>query len=246
MGKYLLRLDDACEYRNLDKWCKIETLLDKYSIRPLVGIIPKCEDPALMLYHYDKDFWDLANRWKEKGWDIAMHGYNHVYSTKCGGINPINQKSEFAGMPLEDQKEKIRKGILIMKKHGIDPMYFFPPSHTFDKNTLIALKQESDIRIISDTIAWDCYCYEDFIFIPQQCGEVRKLPFKITTFCYHPNVMDAGAFKRLEYFLKRNSEKFVPIGSLDISTQKGKGILNQILWVSYVSARRLRHLLLRK
>lgn len=88
-----------------------------------------------------------------KGWIIALHGYNHVYSTNEGGINPVNKRSEFAGISLEQQKKKIRSGVKIFRENGHDPQVFFAPSHTFDENTIKALKEESNIRIISDTIA---------------------------------------------------------------------------------------------
>ena len=138
-----------------------------------------------------------------------MHGYNHVYSTECGGINPINKRSEFAGEPLEVQKEKIRRGISILREHDINPKIFFAPSHTFDRNTLLALKAESDINIISDTIANDVYYQDDFQFVPQQSGRVRELPFKVVTFCYHPNMMKGNDFLLLESFLEKNSKLFI-------------------------------------
>jgi len=67
-------------------------------------------------------------------------------------LNPLWTRSEFAGLKLEEQKEKIKKGLSIMKENGVEPGYFFAPSHTYDSNTLNALESESNIRIISDTI----------------------------------------------------------------------------------------------
>lgn len=208
MSKYILRLDDACEKMDIEKWDRMEQLLDKYAVKPLVGVIPHCEDPMMDAYPVDSKFWGKVNNWVTKDWSIAMHGYNHVYSTECGGINPINKRSEFAGEPLEVQKEKIRRGISIMREHDINPKIFFAPSHTFDRNTLLALKAESDINIISDTIANDVYYQDDFHFVPQQSGSVRKLPFKVVTFCYHPNMMKENDFLLLEAFLEKNSKLF--------------------------------------
>lgn len=108
-------------------------------------------------------------------------------------------------MPLERPKEKIRAGVRILREHGIEPEIFFAPAHTFDENTLIALKEESDIRIISDTIANDVYFENGFYFIPQQSGRVRKLPFKTVTFCYHPNMMKDGDFEGLKSFISQYS-----------------------------------------
>lgn len=228
MSKYILRLDDACEKMDIEKWDRMEQLLDKYGVKPLVGVIPHCEDPMMDDYPIDSNFWSKVNNWISKDWSIAMHGYNHVYSTDCGGINPINKRSEFAGEPLEVQKEKIRKGISIMREHGINPKTFFAPSHTFDRNTLLALKAESDINIISDTIANDVYYQDDFQFVPQQSGRVRKLPFKVVTFCYHPNMMRENDFVYLEQFLEKNVALFTKF-DLVVKEKRKKSILDKIL-----------------
>lgn len=228
MSKYILRLDDACEKMDIEKWDRMEQLLDKYGVKPLVGVIPHCEDPMMDDYPIDSNFWSKVNNWISKDWSIAMHGYNHVYSTECGGINPINKRSEFAGEPLEVQKEKIRKGISIMREHDINPNIFFAPSHTFDKNTLLALKAESDINIISDTIANDVYYQDDFQFVPQQSGRVRKLPFKVVTFCYHPNMMKTVDFVYLEQFLEKNAVLFTKF-ELTVNEKRKKSILDKIL-----------------
>ena len=209
MSKYILRLDDACEKMDIEKWDRMEKLLDQYNIKPLVGIIPHCEDPIMDRYPVNINFWLKVQNWLNKDWSIALHGYNHVYSTECGGINPVNKRSEFAGEALEVQKEKIRKGVSIMREHGINPKIFFAPSHTFDENTLIALREESDINVISDTIANDVYYDKGFYFVPQQSGRVRNLPFKIVTFCYHPNVMEEKDFKILNKFLDKHRGKFI-------------------------------------
>lgn len=204
-----MRLDDACEKRNVEKWGYMEKLLDEYGIKPLVGIIPYCEDPMMDQYPHDLEFWKRVQNWKSKGWVIAMHGYNHVYSKREGGINPVNLRSEFAGEELTIQRKKIRYGYEIFKQNNIKPEVFFAPSHTFDENTIKALKLETEIRIISDTIANSPYNKYGITFVPQQSGQVRKLPFKMVTFCYHPNSMNNNDFKKLEKFLKKNKNLFI-------------------------------------
>ncbi|WP_311516628.1 DUF2334 domain-containing protein [uncultured Anaerococcus sp.] len=226
MTNYILRLDDACEKRKIESWNRIESILDKYKIRPLVGVIPNCEDPSMDDYEFDYDYENRLKSWVKKGWTIALHGYNHVYSTKSGGINPVNFRSEFAGEPLEVQKEKIREGLRILKGYGIKPKVFFAPSHTFDEKTLVALLEESDIRIISDTIAYDSYTNYGFTFVPQQTGKVRSLPFKKVTFCYHPNTMRDKDFEELEEFIFKNSKKFI-----DFPTNTVTRRFNLIDWI---------------
>ena len=108
---YYFRLDDASEYRDIEKWSRIENIFDRYNIRPLVGIIPQIKDEYLVsAYQRDFCFWDKALRWKEKGWKIALHGYEHIYLTTDGGINPVNNRSEFAGLSFDIQSNKIKKG----------------------------------------------------------------------------------------------------------------------------------------
>ena len=231
MSKYILRLDDACEKMDREKWNQMEKLLDKYNIKPLVGVIPHCEDPMMDQYPVDDNFWTKVHEWQNKGWTIALHGYNHVYSTECGGINPVNKRSEFAGEPLEIQKKKIKNGIEIFKQHDISPEVFYAPSHTFDENTLIALKDESDIRIISDTISVDIYRNGEFTLIPQQSGAVRKLPFKTVTFCYHPNGMSKNEFSTLESFLLKYEKYFIPVPVTE-TCKRRRSVIDDILgWI---------------
>ena len=221
MSQYIMRLDDASEYMDVEKWQRMEDLLDKYHIKPIVGVIPDNQDPDMVgVYPKDEQFWKKVQRWKKKGWIIALHGCTHVFETREGGLNPVNDRSEFAGVPLERQKEKIRAGVRILREHGIEPEIFFAPAHTFDENTLIALKEESDIRIISDTIANDIYFENGFYFIPQQSGRVRKLPFKVCTFCYHPNTMEDLSWKVLEDFLQKNANTFTDVGRFELDKRK--------------------------
>lgn len=239
MTSYLMRLDDACEKRNMEAWDRIEQLLDQYGVKPLVGVIPHCEDPTMEAYPEDPHFWERVKAWERKGWMIALHGYDHVYITRCGGLNPVNPRSEFAGVPLEHQKQKISDGLQIMRAHGIVPRVFFAPSHTFDGNTLTALRECSAIRILSDTVANDVYTKDGFTFVPQQTGSVRALPLKTVTFCYHPNVMDDATFERLEAFLARRHAAFkrFPVDERD---SQGLTAYDRLLQKAYWAIRRLR------
>ena len=86
------------------------------------------------------------------------------------------------------------------------------------------------------------FCYpiyfeNDFYFLPQQSGRVRKLPFKFVTFCYHPNTMRDNDFDELENFIKENRNKF---NSLDIKnlTKRNKNILDKFLSLLYFARRK--------
>ncbi len=225
MSKYIMRLDDAADRRDIKRWDSIEMLLDKYGIKPLIGVIPKCEDPEMCDYEIDIDFWKRVQNWIEKGYSIAMHGYQHVHMTGEGreGINPVNKRSEFAGEPLDVQCKKIQKGVRIFREHEIEPQIFFAPSHTFDLNTIEALKLNSNIRVISDTIANSPYSQYGMTFIPQQTGRTRKMPLSVITFCYHPNQMEEPDFQNLEKFLQQNYKHFIKIDECLSSARKKNG-----------------------
>lgn len=235
---YLLRLDDACAHMDLMRWRRMEELLDRYEVRPIVGLIPQVEDPALTeKYSRNDDFWDVANGWITKGWTPAMHGYRHIYITREGGVNPVNRRSEFAGLPLEKQRNFIRNGYAALLEHGVHPEIFFAPSHTFDQNTLKALEMETPIRVISDTIASDVYYSEPFYFIPQQSGRVRRIPLKTVTFCYHPNTMEERDFDELDAFLKEYRPRFGTYSTLQCQKRKA-GLFDRTLSVLYFSRHR--------
>lgn len=235
--RLILRLDDAAERMDIEKWERMEALLDAYHIKPLVGVIPDCRDPMMEKYAKDDGFWDKVLDWIDKGWTIALHGCTHVYDSKDGGINQVNCFSEFAGHSYELQAERIRRGIEILKLKGIEPAFFFAPGHTFDENTLKALKAESNIRAISDTPAWDAYQKNGFVFIPQQSGKVRKLPFATVTYCYHPNIMEDKDFLELEFYLKKYGEEFCEIEKV-LDSKRKYSILDRIVSAVYFLRRK--------
>lgn len=240
-NKYLIRLDDACPTMDYSKWNRIFDLLDKYSIYPMVGIIPHNEDPKQMIDEYDPMFWEKARSWEKKGYAIALHGYNHCYISDNCGINPLWNRSEFAGVDYEIQCQKIRDGYSILKKNGLTPKYFFAPSHTFDENTLRALRDYTDIRIISDTIGTTPYKNDDFIFIPQLGGHCVDMKIRgIWTFCLHPSTMLDKDFELTESFIQKHKNKFISFNSLDFKNLKGKSIFSRLLSWAYFKQRKIR------
>ena len=235
---YLIRLDDASDHMNVERWDRVEQLLDENGIKPLVGVIPMNRDPRLLEFPEDPAFWEKAKAWREKGWRIALHGYEHVYSSNCAGINPVHSRSEFAGHPLQKQRQMIREGLRILQEKGLNPDVFFAPSHTFDWNTLEALRLESGIRTISDTVANDTYCLRGFTFIPQQAGRVRKLPFKLSTVCLHPNYMKDQEFDELRAFFQAHAAEFLDPNTIGL-TNRRPGLLDHVCKAAYFLKRRL-------
>ena len=228
------------------KWEQIEDILSRYDIRPMVGIIPHNEDPQLIIDPEETLFWTeggTLNRWEKRGWKIALHGYNHMFISNQGleGLNPLWARSEFAGLPIDIQKLKIKEGVSIMRKAGYNPACFFAPAHTYDENTMKALLEESDIRIICDTIAIKPYRYSDFIIIPQICGRCRNMPIGGTyTFCLHPNYMREEDFCQTEMFIKKNLRNFMSFDDLDFVNLTKKDMLSRAISFLYFSYRRLK------
>lgn len=242
-NKYLIRLDDACPTMDKAKWQRMFDILDRYGVHPMVGIIPHNEDPMQEIDAPDLEFWKKAKLWQQKGYAIALHGYNHCYISNKGleGINPLWARSEFAGVPLEIQRQKIRDGFKILSEQGVSPNYFFAPSHTFDKNTLKALKECTDIRIISDTIATKPYQKDDFIFLPQLGGHCTEMKISgVWTFCLHPSAMTDDNFNATESFLKDHKSEFIGFKELDLSNLKSKNCLGKLLSWAYFTQRKIR------
>lgn len=223
----------------------MEYILDHYEVKPMVGVIPNNEDPKQRIDHFDDGFWERVSTWEKKGWAIALHGYNHCYNSNEGlkGLNPMWKRSEFAGLPLEKQRDKIKKGISIMRGNGINPKYFFAPSHTFDLNTLEALRCESDIRIISDTIGRYPYKMGDFLFIPQISGHCIKMPVSgFYTFCFHPSTMEDDAFRAVERFIKENQGHFIGFQDIKLAEFRNKKTIDKFISWAFFAFRRLRGL----
>jgi hypothetical protein len=225
---------------NREKWNKIESVLDEYRIKPMVGIIPANMDNALKWDDFDNNFIEKIKLWENKGYSVALHGYNHTYCTKSGGINPVHKRSEFAGLELRKQRGKIKEGVKYFSDNAIDVRYFFAPSHTFDLNTIEALKNESKIRIISDTIAFNPYKKYGIIFIPQQFGYFRKINIPGTyTFCFHPSTMNEKAIDSFEYFIAQNRQKFISFQDLDLNKVKNSTLFDWFYRTAYFLFRKL-------
>lgn len=231
-----VRLDDACPWYNKERWLRFESLLDGFGIKPLVGVIPKYEGHMKESNVKDDFFWERVDDWQKKGWSIALHGFNHTYRTVSGGVNPINHRSEFAGVPYEEQVDMIHKGLRVFKEHNINPIAFFAPSHTYDNNTILALLKESPIRVVSDGISLDAYQELGMLFVPLVPG--RNLPFsKINTLCYHPSLIETEEeWHRIETQLRNNLQRIVPFSEV-CKSNRGITILDRIVRKIYFTVK---------
>ncbi len=139
--KFYVRFDDICPTMDWSQFKKAEYLMDKYDIKPLIGIVPFNKDSDLIKDEINPDFWRKMKELQGKGWVIALHGYTHLYDQNnpktliCG-----RKHSEFAGNTYENQYNKIKLGKKILNQYDIFTDVFFAPAHTYDKNTLKALR----------------------------------------------------------------------------------------------------------
>ena len=201
MLKFIIRLDDACPNMNKEKWDRVEKILDKHNIKPIVGIIPDNKDKEFK-NPYIKNFWkDYAKSWQEKKWIIAQHGLNHNLSDEI--------RTEFSGKSYEEQYKILSSGNKILKENGIKTKCFFAPNHTFDNNTIKACNELKCFSFISDGYAFYPYKKKNMVFIPSVFDTPHKLfNFGIYTFVYHPNNMKEQDFEYLDKFLNQYKENF--------------------------------------
>ena len=92
--RILIRLDDIAENMNWDLMKKSELLFEKYAIKPVLGVIPNNKDKDLLSYPKINDFWEQVRNWRNKGWEISMHGYTHVYDKNSENEDYFVQERE--------------------------------------------------------------------------------------------------------------------------------------------------------
>ena len=206
----VIRLDDIAENMNWDLMKKSEILFEKYGIKPVLGVIPNNKDSELLSYPKKKDFWEQVRIWKNKGWEIAMHGNTHVYDKECKNDDYFNHGggSEFSGHTLEIQILRIKKGLQKFSDEKIKIRTFFAPNHTYDKNTFIALKK-CEVSEIIDGYGIMPYVDHDIKFIPQLFYKVIVLPFGIQSTQIHLNYWKQKDFDDFEIFVKKNYNRII-------------------------------------
>ena len=85
---------------------------------------------------------------------------------------------------------------------------FIAPNHTFDNNTLLALK-ECGIKEVLDGYGLMPYSENEINFIPQLFHKIIKLPFGIQCFQIHLNYFNEKDFESFKNFIEQNSKKII-------------------------------------
>ena len=211
----LIRMDDITETMNWVVMDKCEKLFDKFKIKPLLGIIPINKDPELLKFPKNDRFWERVKSWENKGWEITMHGCNHLYTQKSDKKDIFNYggDSEFYGLDYSTQLNKIKTGLEEFKMREIKIKSFFAPNHIYDTNTLKALK-ESDIKIIIDGYGLFPYYKNEILFIPQLFYKEILLPFGIQSTQMHINEWNDETYKNFEVFVGKNYPKILSLNNI--------------------------------
>lgn len=232
-ARYLIRLDDACPTMAHVKWQRLESLLDAVGIKPIVAVVPDNQDAELHISPPDSLFWNTVRRWQNKGWTIAMHGYQHQFHPvdRRKLLLPFYDRSEFAGLSYEEQAEKVRHSWRLFQEQGVELSVWVAPAHCFDRVTLDALRAETPIRIVSDGIACEPFFDYGFYWIPQQLWHLLDKKSGVWTVCLHPNSMSDMQFSALATALRgAYAGRVVGVADIDLP-ERGKGLLDR--WTSF-------------
>jgi predicted deacetylase len=206
-AQYLLRFDDLCPMMDRGKWQRFLPLLERFGVRPILAVVPDNRDPELQVAPEDPAFWDQMRDLQTAGASIALHGYQHLCMAEGRGLVPLHRLTEFAGAPLEAQREWVRVGLGILRGHGLEARVWAAPRHGFDWNTVEVLR-EAGISVISDGFARRQYRERDATWIPVQLwGPVEKR-IGLWTICLHAQTASESSIGELETFLERFAGQF--------------------------------------
>ena len=185
--KIMVRFDDICPTMNFFQFERAMEIMRRYSVKPLLGVIPNCKDPELQIETIHEDFWEYLKDLQKYGCKLAMHGYTHRFDmNKRGNINR-GFWSEFAGHTYKEQYRRISEGVEFLRKHGIETDIFFAPAHSYDNNTLKALSANG-FHYMSDGKSSVPLYREGILCIPCKsggCPKIKKYGYYTAVFHAH-------------------------------------------------------------
>jgi len=209
-------MDDIHPAMDWTRFDKFRSLFETYQIFPLLGVIPNNKDQKLIRGCVNEDFWEVIRSLKQQGWAIAQHGFEHIYHTNESGLLRINQRSEFAGLSYESQLTKINLGKQIFAEQCLVSDIWMAPAHSYDLNTLQALK-EVGFKYITDGYSLFPYERLGLKFIPCQFSFPIKMPVGIYTVCIHSDEATNDYLDKLERFIKKY--RFCCVSYFEVLTQ---------------------------
>jgi predicted deacetylase len=213
-ARYVLRFDDLCPTMNWRAWEPVEAMLDEAGIRPVVAVIPDNTDDKFLVEPPNLDFWARARAWQARGWAIGLHGHHHRYLTKDAGMLRRNPGSEFAGLPLAEQREKLRAALAVFDREGLRADAWIAPNHSFDEATLEALR-DVGLTVLND--GYSLYPYRDaagMLWVPQQLWRLLERRWGVWTVCMHPNGWDRRRVDAFARDLRAFRDRIVDLRSI--------------------------------
>lgn len=210
--KIAVRLDDITPDMDWERFLKFKAILDKYQVKPLIGVVPDNRDENLKGSQKGApaDFWTYVKELQKEGWVIAMHGYRHIYSTDKGGVFPLNNFSEFAGLAYEEQEKMLADGKRILAEKGIETDVFMAPAHSYDKNTIKALIK-TGFNKMTDGFG-DCpYQWKGIIFYPIsfRLSDTLKKKTGFSTMVIHTGTIKDNEWERYENYFQREDVTWI-------------------------------------
>lgn len=210
--KIAVRLDDITPDMDWERFLAVKKLLDRCKIKPLIGVIPDNRDENIKGKETGEhpEFWSYMQELKSEGWVIAMHGFQHRYTTQKGGCFPLNAFSEFAGLPYEKQRSMLQMGKEILSQKGIETEIFMAPAHSYDKNTLRALK-ETGFAGLTDGFGSAPYLWKGLTFYPIsfQLGRTLRKKKGFSTMVLHAGTMTDEDLKRVENYFQMPGPEWI-------------------------------------
>jgi predicted deacetylase len=238
--QYLLRFDDLCPTMNHAKWLRWEQLVERHGIQPLVAVVPDNRDPQLSSGASDPDFWSHLRALQDRGWTIAIHGYQHACDVVGRSLVPIHRRSEFAGLCGDLQLRKLQTGLEVLRGHGLEPTVWVAPRHGFDANTVEALKAVG-IRVISDGLSAYPHVSQGALWIPQQLWAGKPRRFGVWTICIHSNETTETQFQRFEEFLRQHRSKFATVEDIiAVYGKRRRSLVDRVFESYHIGGIRLR------
>ncbi len=257
-ARYLIRFDDFFSGMDPDSFQKILSILKKHDTPAIIGVTPRWTDhsfddsapdstqpPPIDPQNMGTDsvpgFWSQIKELQKNGTEIALHGDTHTLfrAENLLGVNPYG---EFAGLPLEVQIAKLRKGKTILENQGIKCRMFMAPGHSFDLNTLAALR-ETNIPWITDGKTLYPYLQEGIIHFPQITSDFRSFPLGIITICLHPQYMYPELYAEFENFCRDNRASIISVEqALDQYNRAGPALktFNRLIRLGYTWGKSIR------
>lgn len=209
--KIAVRMDDITPDMDWKSFEAFTEMFARYGIWPLLGIVPDNEDPKLKVETPDPCFAEKMKELQKQGYVLAMHGCHHLYSTKKGGVFPLNSQSEFAGVSKEKQRRLLEDGKTALERLGIHTDIFMAPGHTLDRTT-VALLRELGFVHITDGFGRRPYRRDGMIWLP--ISFLRRFCFSdregITTLVIHANHSTEQELQNYEAMFAANRDRFVP------------------------------------